>query len=74
MKFYYEYKYKSGATHGGHNLEKISIKDNVIILEGFDFIPTFDGEINNQWSTKINVEKLEYLKIEPMEEDVDKGE
>lgn len=74
MKFYYEYKYKSGAKCGGHNLEKISIKDNVIILEGFDFLPTFDGEINNQWGTKINVEKLEYLKIEPMEEDVDKGE
>ena len=43
MKYYYEYKYKSGAKSGGHNLEKISIKDNVIILEGFDFLPTFDG-------------------------------
>ena len=75
MKFYYECKYKSGATCGGHNLEKISIKDNVIILEGLDFIPTYDGdEINNYWQKKINAEKIEYLKIEPMEEDVDKGE
>lgn len=69
MKYYYEYKYKSGVKSGGHNLEKISIKDNVIILEGFDFLPTFDGEINNQWSIKINAEKLEYIKIEPMEEE-----
>lgn len=30
MKYYYEYKYKSGRTIGGHNLEKIIIKDGKI--------------------------------------------
>ena len=69
MKYYYEYKYKSGSTVGGHNLEKISMKENFIILEGVDTLMDCDGEYDNYWHTKINADKIEYLKIEPMEEE-----
>lgn len=69
MKYYYEYHYTSGITMGGHNLEKISIKDNKIILEGIDCIQTTNGEINDYWKTIIDADKIEYLKIEPMEEE-----
>ena len=44
MKYYYEYKIKNGAKVGGHNLEKIIIKDDVIILEGVDVLMDCDGE------------------------------
>ena len=74
MKYYYEYKYKSGRTVGGHNLEKIIIKDDVIILEGVDVLMDCDGEYDHHWKSIINNVKFEYLKIEPMEEDVDRGE
>lgn len=71
MKYYYEYKYKSGRTIGGHNLEKIIIKDDVIILEGVDTLIDCDGEYDHHWGIKINDSKIEYLKIEPMEEEND---
>lgn len=69
MKYFYEYKYKSRGTIRGHNLEKISVKENFIILEGHDDIPTIVEEVNDYWKLVINGEKIEYLKIEPMEEE-----
>lgn len=74
MKYYYEYKYKSGITVGGHNLEKIILKDDVIILEGVDTLMDCDGEYDHHWRSIINDGEIEYLKIEPMEEDVEKVE
>ena len=68
MKYYYEYKEKNGAKVGGHNLEKIIIKDDVIILEGVDTLMDCDGEYDHHWRSIINGGKIEYLKIEPMKE------
>lgn len=68
MKYYYEYKLKNGAKVGGHNLEKIILKGNVIILEGVDTLMDCDGEYDHHWRSIINDGKIEYLKIEPMEE------
>ena len=67
--YYYEYKLKNGAKVGGHNLEKIIIKDDVIILEGFDVLMDCDGEYNHQWRTFLKNEEIEYLKIFPMEKE-----
>ena len=69
MKYYYECKYKSGRTVGWHNLEKIIIKDDVIILEGVDVLMDCDGEYDHHWKSLINNVKIKYLKIEPMEEE-----
>lgn len=71
MKYYYEYKIKNGAKVGGHNLEKINLKDGVIILEGVDTLMDCDGEYGCHWRSVINDGEIEYLKIEPMEEDKD---
>ena len=68
MKYYYEYKLKNGAKVGGHNLEKIILKDDAIILEGVDTLMDCDGEYDHHWRSIINDGKIEYLKIEPMEE------
>ena len=69
MKYFYEYKIKNGSKVGGHNLEKITIKDDVITLEGVDALMDCDGEYDHHWKSIINNVKIEYLKIEPMEEE-----
>lgn len=69
MKYYYEYKEKNGATAGGHNLEKIIIKDDVIILEGTDYLEKNYESYDMPWQDILNPKEIEYIKIEPMEEE-----
>lgn len=68
MRYFYEYKYKNGCKVGGHNLESIIVKDNKILLKGADLIKTYDDYEYYNWSEVINMNEIEYLKIEPMEE------
>lgn len=66
MRYYYEYKYKNGCKVGGHNLEKIEFFDNYIRLLGVDILQTiYDYKIEH-WGTLLNMNEIEYLKIEPM--------
>ena len=70
MKYYYEYKYKNGNRMvGGHNLEKIEFYDNYIKLLGVDIIPTYIGDEVSHWGTLLDMNEIEYLKIEPMKEE-----
>lgn len=62
MKYLYEYKEKDGVKVGGHNLEKIEFTENYIRLLGTEF----NGE---SWATILDMSKIEYLKITPMEND-----
>ena len=65
MKYYYEYKEKNGCKVGGHNLEIIEFFDNYIRLSGVDIIHTiYDYE--KHWSIHLDMNEIEYLKIEPM--------
>lgn len=66
MKYYFEYKYKSGCKSGGHNLEKIEFHDNYIKLLGVDIIQTIYGYDYKYWGTILDMNEIEYLKIEPM--------
>lgn len=68
MRYVYEYKYKNGGIVGGHNLEEIKIKDNYILLKGIDIIPIYYDEEYKYWQQTIDMTKIEYLRIEPMEE------
>ena len=74
MRYFYEYKYKTGAEVGGHNLEDIIIKDNKILLKGVDIIPTHYDEECHYWGQIIDMNEIEYLKIEPMQELEDNNE
>ena len=70
MKYYYEYKYKNGhRIVGGHNLETIEFYDNYIKLLGVDIIQTFYDYEEQQWGTLLDMNEIEYLKIEPMKEE-----
>lgn len=66
MKYYYQYKEKNGCKVGGHNLETIEIYDNYIRLLGVDIIPTHYDYETNYWARILDMNKIEYLKIEPM--------
>lgn len=69
MKYFYEYKIKNGVKVGGHNLEKITIIDDVIILGGVDTLMDCDGEYDSYWRTLLKHNEIEYIKIEPMKEE-----
>lgn len=70
MRYYYEYKEKNGCKVGGHNLENIEFYDNYIKLLGVDIVRTFYDFEERHWGIMLNMNEIEYLKIEPM---VEKG-
>lgn len=66
MRCFFEYKEKDGVKVGGGNLERIDIIDNFIKLSGVDYISTiYDFEKCN-WTTILDMRKLDYLNIKPM--------
>lgn len=66
MKYYYEYKEKNGCKIVGHNLEVIEFYDNKIRLYGIDIVNQCVGK--RPWSILLDMNEIEYLKIEPMVE------
>lgn len=66
MKYFYEIKYKNGRINAGHNLENIITKGNIILLKGVDIIPTYYDEEYHYWTIKIDMNEIDYLKIEQM--------
>lgn len=66
MKYYYKFKEKSGCKVGGSNLEKIEFYDNCIRLSGLDTIPMISDYKKEYWSVVLDMNNIEYLKIEPM--------
>lgn len=69
MKYYYEYKFKNGSKVGGHNLERIEFSYNYIQLWGKDIIATsYDCEAS-RFGILLDVNEIEYFKIEPMLEE-----
>ena len=68
MRYFYEYKEKDGCRVAGHNLEKIIIKGNKIVLQGVDIIQKYQGVDYKYWGTILDKDEIEYLKIEPMQE------
>lgn len=68
MKYFYEHKYLNGRKVGGHNLEEIRINENNVLLIGIDKI-RFESEIyEEKWNSYIDMNEIEYLKIEPMKD------
>ena len=66
MRYFYEYKYKNGCKVGGHNLEKIEFYDNYMRLLGVDIISTNYNYEKQYWAALLDMDEIEYLKIEPM--------
>ena len=66
MKYYYECKEKNGCKVCGHNLETIEFYDNFIKLLGVDIISTNYNYEEQHWGILLDMNQIEYLKIEPM--------
>lgn len=66
MKYYFEYKIKNGSSVGGHNLDDINFFDDYLTLSGFDIYNTNYGLKKEYWSIRLDVNEIEYLKIEPI--------
>lgn len=66
MRYFYEYKYKNGCKVGGHNLEKIEVHIDYIKLLGVDIISSYGDYEESYWSSMLNMNEIEYLKIAPM--------
>lgn len=74
MKYYYEYKLKNGCYVAGHNLQTIDFLDKNIFphsirLLGVDILHTNYGVKEEHWSILLDMNEIEYLKIEPMEDE-----
>lgn len=67
MRYFYEYKYKSGCLVGGHNLIDIYVKDNKIVLVCEDKINGYFCVTNYS----LGMDVIDYLKITFVEEDKD---
>lgn len=66
MRCFYEYKEKDGVKVGGHNLERIHIIDNFIKLSVVDYISTIYDIEKRYWTIILDMRKLDYLNIKPM--------
>lgn len=66
MKYFYEYKEKNGCTVGGHNLENIEFYKDSIKMYGIDIINGIYDIRKEYWQITLDMNKIEYLKIEPM--------
>ena len=66
MKYYYEYKCKNGCKVGGHNLEYIEFYKDSIKMYGIDIINENYDIRKEYWQTLLDMNEIEYLKIEPM--------
>lgn len=65
MRFYFNIIYKKGYKLGGHNCTKFEIKDNFLILEGFDVI-SFERKY---WRFSYDLSEIKEFHIERMEDE-----
>lgn len=56
---------KNGFTVGGHNLQYIEFYKDSIKMYGIDIINENYDIIKEYWQIKLDMNKIEYLKIEP---------
>lgn len=69
MGYYCEFKYKGGEINRVHNLVRIDTQgNNKIILQGLNLMVSFETEIT-PYKIILEKDEIEYLKIEPMEDE-----
>lgn len=72
-KYYYDIVFKKGGRLGGHNLTKFEIKEDFLVLEGFDFIDYVREPETQYWQARYDLADIKEFKIEIME-DEDNGD
>lgn len=64
--FYFEIVFKNDNILGGHNCTSFEIKDNFLIIEGYDDIPYVDDR--QYWKFRYELAEIKEFKIEVMNE------
>ena len=64
MRFYFTVVYEEGCKLSGHNCTKFEIKDDFLILEGFDEM----GWERQYWRFKYELSEIKEFHIEKMVE------
>ena len=62
MRFYFNITFYKGEKLGGHNCTKFEIKDDFLILEGFDLM----GYERQYWRFKYILSEIKEFRVEKM--------
>ena len=62
MEFYFTITFNKGSKLGGHNCTKFEVKEDFLILEGFDDI----GDERQYWRFKYELAEIKEFNIEKM--------
>lgn len=70
MLFYYDVEYENGCKFGGHNCTNFEIKDNFLLIEGYDETMDYEGDYTQHyWRMKEDLNHIKSFKVEKMKED-----
>ena len=69
MKFYFYITFQKGGKLGGHNCTKFEIKDDFLILEGYDELNYVSGYERHYWKSKYELNDIKEFSIKRMEDD-----
>lgn len=69
MKYYFYIVFKNGARLGGHNCTRFEIKDDFLIIEGYDEFNYTSGYEREYWRFKYELSEIKKVEFEVMVED-----
>ena len=68
MKFYFTITFNNGSKLGGHNCTKFEMKDDFLILEGYDELNYVSGYERHYWKSKYELSEIKEFRVKKMEE------
>ena len=69
MNYYFYITFKKGGNLGGHNCTKFELKDDYLILEGYDELNYTSGYERENWRSKYELSEIKEIKFEVMEDE-----
>ena len=68
VKYYFDIVFKKGGNLGGHNCTKFEIKDDFLIIEGYDGVNYTSGYERKDWRFKYELSEIKKMEFEIMAE------
>lgn len=69
MKYYFYIVFKNGTRLGGHNCTRFEIKDDFLIIEGYDELNHTSGYERKNYRFKYELSEIKEIKFEVMEDE-----
>lgn len=67
MKYYFDIVFKTGCKLGGHNCTRFELKENCLIIEGYDELNYTSGYKRQYWRFNYDLSEIKEFKVEVME-------